>query len=56
METAIKCAFLRDDIAVATGNGIIINLAPGDIGTEEIGASERLSFTSARCRVSDAIR
>ena len=52
----VKCAFLMDEIPVATAIGVAMNVSAGSSAIEDVFTFEVVAFDSATCRVSGATR
>jgi hypothetical protein len=50
----VNCTWLKDDAPVATGRGVMKNLPPNEIDSEEIVSLTEISVDSARCRITEA--
>ena len=56
LNITVDCAFLMDDIPVATAIGVATNVSAGSSAIEQIFTFEVVAFSSATCRVSGATR
>ena len=56
LNITVDCAFLMDDIPVATAIGVATNVSAGSSAIEQIFTFEVVAFNSATCRVSGATR